>query len=54
VSFTGIVIRIPGSRARGHNGTLLLSARCGVRQAVAVLAHVARPAAFCWIRCSRT
>jgi hypothetical protein len=36
------------------NETLLLAARCGVRQAVAVLAHVARPAAFCLMRCSRT
>ena len=36
------------------NETLLLAARVGVRQAGAVLAHVARPAAFCWMRCSRT
>ena len=36
------------------NETLLLTARRGVRQAVAVLAHVARPAAFYWARCSRT
>ena len=36
------------------NETLLLAARGSVRQAVAVLAHVARPAAFCWMRCSRT
>jgi hypothetical protein len=36
------------------NETLLLAARGGVRQVVAVLAHVARPAAFCWMRCSRT
>jgi hypothetical protein len=33
---------------------LLLAALGGVRQAVAVLAHVARPAALCWMRCSRT
>jgi hypothetical protein len=53
-SFTGIVIRIAGSRVPGHNETLLLAARCGVRQAGAVLAHVARPAAFYLTRCSRT
>ena len=35
------------------NETLLLAAQCGVRQAVAVLAHVARPAALCLMRCSR-
>jgi hypothetical protein len=33
---------------------LLLAARGSVRQAVAVLAHVARPAALCWMRCSIT
>jgi hypothetical protein len=36
------------------NESLLLSARGGVRQAVAVLAHVARPAALYMMRCSRT
>ncbi len=36
------------------NKTLLLTAQRGARQAVAVLAHVARPAAFCLMRCSRT
>ncbi|WP_353269025.1 hypothetical protein, partial [Gemmatimonas sp.] len=36
------------------NETLLLTAPCGVRQAVAVLAHVARPAALYLMRCSRT
>jgi hypothetical protein len=36
------------------NEPLLLAARSGVRQAVAVQAHVARPAAFCLMRCSRT
>ena len=36
------------------NGTLLLAAQCRVRQAVAVLAHVARPAAFYWRHFSRT
>ena len=36
------------------NETLLLAARCGVRQADAVLAHVARPAALYLMRCSRT
>lgn len=35
------------------NGTLLLAAQDGVRQAGAALAHVARPAAFCLMRCSR-
>jgi hypothetical protein len=30
------------------NGALLLTARCGVRQAGAALAHAARPAAFCF------
>jgi hypothetical protein len=34
--------------------TLLQSERCGVRQAVAALVHVARPAALCFERCSRT
>ena len=43
------VIALPAS-----NETLLLAARGSVRQAVAVLAHVARPAAFRWMRCSRT
>ena len=33
---------------------LLLAAPFGVRQAVAVLAHGARTAAFCLERCSRT
>jgi len=36
------------------NETLLLTARGGARQAVAVLAHVTRPAAVCLMRCSRT
>ncbi len=36
------------------NESLLLTARFGMRQAVAALAHVARPAAFCLMRCSRT
>ena len=36
------------------NETLLLTAPCGVRQAVAVLAHVARPAALYLMRGSRT
>jgi hypothetical protein len=36
------------------NETLLLAARGGVRQAVAVLAHAARPAALYLMRCSRT
>ena len=36
------------------NEPLLLAALFGVRQAGAVLAHVARPAAFCLMRCSRT
>jgi hypothetical protein len=35
------------------NELLLLTARGGVRQAVAVLACVARPAAFYLERCSR-
>lgn len=32
------------------NGALLPTAQCGVRQAGAALAHVARPAASCWRR----
>ena len=36
------------------NDALLLTAHFGVRQAGAALAHVARPAAFYWRRCSRT
>ena len=36
------------------NETLLLAARGGERQAVAVLAHGARPAALYLMRCSRT
>ena len=36
------------------NETLLLAARCGVRRAVAVLAHGARPAALYLMRCIRT
>jgi hypothetical protein len=44
----------PVCTGRVSNEALLLTARCGVRQAVAVLAHVARPAAFYWRRCSRT
>jgi hypothetical protein len=36
------------------NETLLQTAQCGVRQAVAVLAHAARPAALYLMRCSRT
>lgn len=43
-----------GTRAARPNETLLLAARGGVRQAVAVLAHGARPAALYLIRCSRT
>ncbi len=40
--------------AAWSNETLLLAAQYGVRQAVAVLAHVARPAALYLMRCSRT
>jgi len=36
------------------NETLLPTARGGARQAVAVLAHVTRPAAVYLMRCSRT
>jgi len=42
------------TQAARPNKPLLLAARGDVRQAVAVLAHVARPAAFCLMRCSRT
>lgn len=37
-----------------RNDALLLTARFGVRQAGGALAHVARPAAFYLMRCSRT
>jgi hypothetical protein len=50
----------PGRAASGSlqaslpNETLLLAAQCSVRQAVAVLAHVARPAALCLMSCRCT
>ncbi len=42
------------ARVLMSNEPLLLAARGGVRQAVAVLAHAARPAALYMMRCSRT